>query len=728
MSWIHYLVEANLYLAAFYVLYLLFLRRDTHYQLNRAYLLSTSLLAFVIPFIQLGFLQKPVITAPVAQISLGSLSQTEVLFAPVTSTTAPAPWTFDDYLLLCYSIVALALLIHLCIRVYLLVSLSKKGSRSSNAGFNIIQLHQGSAAFSFFNNLFIDDRLATSQIILYHEQVHIRQKHSWDIIYFEILKIINWFNPVVYLLIASIKEVHEFIADEATARLENNNDDYTDFLISNAYGITQSSLTNSFFNKNLLKRRITMLYQKKSGKAARLKYLLTIPLVCGLLCVSTLAFTTKTYALVIAPYKMADKVITSGQAKSSAQEDYARGWHTAEAEYKKTHSRQNKAGDPVFTAVEVQPEFPGGEEELKKYLSRNLHYPEKDKANKVQGKVYARFVVEANGSISAVKILKTPSPAMGDEVKRLLKASPKWKPGTQNGKPVRVEFTVPVDFELTSTYLKSGPPPAPRPTPAGPKEAKPVPDNVTVTGDDSHANPNAVYRAVDVQPEFPGGTEGLAKFIQQNMKYPALAKQNNVQGKAYISFVVERDGSLGDIKVVREPGSGTGDEAVRVMKLSPKWTPGVLGGEKVRVMFTLPVNFSLGDRTANKGYDELYKYIQKYVRYPSAAKDKDIQGRTFVQFFVNADKHIQDIKVIRTPDDALSNEVIRVLQKLAILPNAQASVTYVIPVYFYINHGDGDNKNTDKPSARADDAKATPMTPKAGDRVMLDEVVVTTFK
>ncbi|OCX50621.1 energy transducer TonB [Mucilaginibacter sp. PPCGB 2223] len=111
----------------------------------------------------------------------------------------------------------------------------------------------------------------------------------------------------------------------------------------------------------------------------------------------------------------------------------------------------------------------------------------------------------------------------------------------------------------------------------------------------TEATDNQVFTAVEINPEYPGGEAALGKFLQKNIRYPSIAKENNIQGKVYIQFVVERDGSLTDIKVIREPGSGTGDEAVRVLKMSPHWKPGVQNGKPVRVQFTLPVNFSLGD-------------------------------------------------------------------------------------------------------------------------------------
>ncbi len=112
----------------------------------------------------------------------------------------------------------------------------------------------------------------------------------------------------------------------------------------------------------------------------------------------------------------------------------------------------------------------------------------------------------------------------------------------------------------------------------------------------TEATDNQVFTAVEIQPEYPGGEAALGRFLIKNIRYPSIAKENNIQGKVNIQFVVERDGSLTDIKVIREPGSGTGDEAVRVLKLSPHWKAGVQNGKPVRVQFTLPVNFSLGDQ------------------------------------------------------------------------------------------------------------------------------------
>ena len=102
-----------------------------------------------------------------------------------------------------------------------------------------------------------------------------------------------------------------------------------------------------------------------------------------------------------------------------------------------------------------------------------------------------------------------------------------------------------------------------------------------------------IFTVVEKDPEFPGGTEALDKYLAENIKYPQLARDNGITGKVYITFVVERDGSIANPKILRDIGGGCGAEAIRVVKAMPKWTPGKQRGKAVRVQFNLPVNFNL---------------------------------------------------------------------------------------------------------------------------------------
>ena len=105
---------------------------------------------------------------------------------------------------------------------------------------------------------------------------------------------------------------------------------------------------------------------------------------------------------------------------------------------------------------------------------------------------------------------------------------------------------------------------------------------------------NSFFASVEQQPEFPGGLAAFGKYLEKNMKYPGVDRENNVQGKVFVSFVVERDGSLTDITAVRGPSPTLKEEAIRVLQKSPKWRAGVQNGRPVRVQYTVPINFTLG--------------------------------------------------------------------------------------------------------------------------------------
>lgn len=289
MNWLHYLMEANLYLGVFYLCYCLFLNRETHYNMNRAYLLFSCLAAFILPVVQLGILKPTakVVAASYAISESASLQQTASITSPATLKPA---FTWNDGLMYAYLAGAIIFLLILLLKLYKLVRLAKLNNRVINNGYNIVQLDEPNTAFSFFKYLFIGASPQVNDIVIRHELVHIRQKHSADILFIELLKVVNWFNPFIYLIQRSLRAVHEYIADEQTASTGSGALAYSSFLVENAYGLGGASVTHSFFNYNLLKKRIIMLHQKRSGKLARLKYLLTVPVCAGLLCASTLAF------------------------------------------------------------------------------------------------------------------------------------------------------------------------------------------------------------------------------------------------------------------------------------------------------------------------------------------------------------------------------------------------------------------------------------------------------
>ena len=290
MNWLYYLLETNLYLVLFYGFYRLFLQNETFYNLNRYFLLLSTLLSFTFPVLQVGLIKLSIKQnlKPIGEIS-GSIETTAV------------NWIYIFYLFiaLCF---ALKLSFGICniLRMWL-------NSKKHKAGdITLIELNGESTAFSFFNLLFIHPALADEAAVIKHEMVHIKQKHSFDVLFFELVQIICWFNPLLYFIKKDIKLLHEYIADELTTDADIQKHEYALLLIQNSFGLTAQPITNQIFNQSILKRRINMLNKKRTAGWARLRLLLVFPLAGAMLCASTMAF-TKDYGYVdLLPEKSED--------------------------------------------------------------------------------------------------------------------------------------------------------------------------------------------------------------------------------------------------------------------------------------------------------------------------------------------------------------------------------------------------------------------------------------
>ena len=118
-------------------------------------------------------------------------------------------------------------------------------------------------------------------------------------------------------------------------------------------------------------------------------------------------------------------------------------------------AQTDEVDDAVFVVVEKSPEFPGGDDSLYAFIGRNIKYPEAAKKNKIEGRVFVTFVIEKDGQVSSAKILRDIGSGCGEEALRVVNSMPKWKPGTQRGNPVRVQFNLPIMFQLEKSKTES---------------------------------------------------------------------------------------------------------------------------------------------------------------------------------------------------------------------------------------------------------------------------------
>jgi hypothetical protein len=210
MNWLYYLAEANIYLGVFYIAYCLLLNRGTHYQLSRAYLVVSCIVSFILPVVQIGALRPvPVIAGQLQPVgaAIYTLSPAPVpaehniveRHPPTASANVPVlasghHFTLQDGLWYAYLTGAAVLLVLLFIKLYTLFRLAANAQSVQGGQYKVVYLPGPDFAFSFFGYLFIGADAPGADTIITHELVHIRQKHSADIIFLELLKIISWFT------------------------------------------------------------------------------------------------------------------------------------------------------------------------------------------------------------------------------------------------------------------------------------------------------------------------------------------------------------------------------------------------------------------------------------------------------------------------------------------------------------------------------------------------------
>lgn len=218
-----------------------------------------------------------------------------------------------------------------------------------------------------------------------------------------------------------------------------------------------------------------------------------------------------------------------------------------------TFAQENQKGnqvtqtsDPIFERPDKMPEFPGGMTECLKFLNKNMKYPKEAQMNGEQGRVILKFVVDRKGSITDIEVVRSVSPSIDKEAIRVIKKMPKWNPGIVNGKPVRVRFTVPIMFRL---------------------------------------NGNAKY---DVAADFPGGIKHFEQYLKDNIEYPENMKE---RGFVMVSFDVDEMGDISNVKVKRSLCYEADKEAMRVVRMMPRWTPATKNGKPVRMTRTISIPF-----------------------------------------------------------------------------------------------------------------------------------------
>ena len=225
--------------------------------------------------------------------------------------------------------------------------------------------------------------------------------------------------------------------------------------------------------------------------------------------------------------------------------------------------------DNYYTTPPIQAMFPGGPEAMRQWISSRIQIPPQFLKSGIAGEVVARLRIETDGTVSGYRILKSLD-GCTPEAERLIRTLPKWSPASIPDKgPVPSIATISIPFILLTGGLD------------------------LIAGELPGSEDDDIFTVVEDDPEFPGGMDSLYRWIDEHIQYPQLALENGIHGKVFVTFTVEPDGTISNPRILRDIGGGCGKEAQRVVYLMPRWIPGKLHGEPVRVQFNLPVKFTL---------------------------------------------------------------------------------------------------------------------------------------
>ena len=413
----------------------------TFFKYNRAYLLGSILASLMIPIL------APLLVLPEESVPVLHWSH---VAENITYIVAESDDTFLDWkglmVNVLWGIYFIGVVIVLLKMIYGLSKIFRyyrHGQKEDFNGYRIITTEAVHLPFSFFNSIYISRHVPLQEhihTILEHEEIHIRQWHTLDVLMAEMVHAFFWFNPVMIFYKRALRQAHEYLADDLICR-KNSVSSYTELLLSKSQSGLELALTNQFFHSQI-KKRIQMMTTHKTNRSAAWKYALVLPILVGLVFI----FSCK-------ESQVTD--ITTAEPKTEA----AITPKSSPETYTETEM------EDVYKVVEEMPRFPGCEEvgdmrerktcadkKMLQYIYENLKYPTEAKDAGLEGQCVIQFIVAIDGSIENIKVVRDIGGGCGEAVRNVISSMnnmpSKWISGKQSGKPVKVMYTLPVKFKL----------------------------------------------------------------------------------------------------------------------------------------------------------------------------------------------------------------------------------------------------------------------------------------
>ena len=496
-----------------YYTYRLLFGKCNRFNVCRIILLTMSVFAFVFPFISIKISgQMPEYFFIMDNVEI--LSNNEIILD--TENVKNNSLSFLQIVSVAYIIGVIFSFMKMIFNIYKVNKIKQGKKFEIIDNVKIIHTNENHIPFSFFNDIYLPNEI-NNPLILKHEMSHVKNHHSLDVILMEIMISFQWFNPFIYKMKKELQNVHEYIADNEAVENETDKSNYMMLLLQQCTADNFNTVANNF-SFLLTKKRISMITQKQKTKRMVMRLLLTLPVFAMLILLNTQCdnpksndegnvskeqvpveksegqgqlsgtvvdratgkpISTVTVVLENNGTEVAsDRTGTDGRYEMTSipagtyelkatlggyTSTTMKGIAVAAGKFAFMDIYMNQDGDTIYNVAETMPQFPGGPNALMKYLSENTKYPELAKANKIEGRVYVRFVVEKDGSVTnaevlrgidkkgdteATEVLRGINKECDAEVLRVVSSMPKWQPGTQDGEAVRCRFTVPFIFKL----------------------------------------------------------------------------------------------------------------------------------------------------------------------------------------------------------------------------------------------------------------------------------------
>ena len=490
-----------------YFAYKLLFRNSNRFQLNRIVLLTISIFAFALPFIRISIEGQQFQEMPSFKQEMDVIFYSDAMIEAPVETKTLSITDIISYLYIIGVVLFLMKFVYNIFKIYK-IKAGKKIEKIDNV--NFIYTNESHVPFSFLKNIYIPkDNL--DEMIIKHEMSHVKNHHSVDVILMEIMIAFQWFNPFIRMINNELKSNHEFIADSEAIKNEDEKSNYMMLLLQQCTADDFSTIANNF-SFLLTKKRISMITKNQKVKGSVIKVLLTLPVFALLILLNTQCDNTKpneekqsavvkadenagqllgtivdrfsekpiAFATVVLEkdgndlyYTTSDKngsykitrinegtynvkVSCDGYESVSIRDvnipvkkiTFQDFW-LKNKEASAAPSQEVVVGqDSIHRVTEVMPQYPGGPNEMMRYIQENLKYPQSAKDNKIEGRVYVSFVVEKDGSITNTAVMRGIDKECDAEALRVVSSMPKWNPGQHKGEVVRTQFTIPIYYKF----------------------------------------------------------------------------------------------------------------------------------------------------------------------------------------------------------------------------------------------------------------------------------------